>query len=320
MQIHNQMCPRCGQPLTPNEMYCQNCGTYHPKQSSNTDTGFPVPPNHLDASGQNWTYPDIKQDTMPRREEKISISEYHQQPLKQPLVRITIGFLGILLIVLLLSGAYMLGRNSNTTGNQSSTTPASPTPIVATSQPSGTATLSSSPTSAATSTTSTVDTGTKPLYKADFNGKDWTMVGFKVNPDNSLVCNGAAQCSAVTNFIAPQDYTIKMTVQYLGNPGTFRVHSRINDQDPEGATFGYDGLYLRDPSGSTSIGNADINQNASFTVNATYKGGNVTIVVGQAGTNSVATSTTANFGSGTTSITVDQNVSLKVSNFEIYTA
>jgi hypothetical protein len=107
MQSQNHVCPRCGQLLTPNETYCQSCGSYYPKPGSNTDTGFPVPPSHLDASGQNWTYPGIKQDTMPRREEKIRISEYHQQPLKQPIIRIAIGILGILLLVLLLSGAYM---------------------------------------------------------------------------------------------------------------------------------------------------------------------------------------------------------------------
>jgi hypothetical protein len=213
----------------------------------------------------------------------------------------------------------MLGRNFNTIGTPTGTTPASPTSIVATPQPSDTAALSPSPTSAATPTTSTVDTGPKLLYKADFNGKDWTMVGFKVNPDNSIVCNGTAQCSAVTNFVAPEDYTVKMTVQYLDNSGTFQLHSRINDQQPEGATFGYDGWVLTDASGNY-LGDANINKSAPFTVNARYKEGNVTIVIGQAGTNSVVTGTTTKFGAGNTSITVKNGVSLEISNFEIYAA
>ncbi len=312
MQTQNRICPQCGQLLIPNEMYCRNCRAYYPEAANNTNTGFPTATDHLNPSGQNWNSPGIRQDTIPPGE-KIGVPTNPQLPPKQFRIRPIPIVLVILLIVFLVGGAYMLGRSSNT---------ASPTNV--NTFPSSSATLPS-PTNVATPTpispvptTPTVGTGANLLYTANFS-KGWTMVGFKVNSDNSIVCNGSAQASAVTSFVAPQDYTVQMTVQYLGNPGSFFVHARINDQHPEGVSFSYDGSSIRNSS-NYFIADATIDPHASFTVKITYKEGNSTIVIGQAGTNNVGTNTTSVLGSGVTSITADAGTSIQILNFQIYSA
>ncbi len=228
------------------------------------------------------------------------------------------------LIIVSLVFAYTTVTSSANTFTLPSTSVRTPTITSFTATPSiSIATFTPTQTDTPVPTASPTPNDPNLLYAANFGDtSSWTNVGFQFNSsDNSISCDNDKNYSGSPKSYVPStpDYKVVVTAQFISGDNNLQISGRINPNDGQHISLGYSEPYIRG-NNQFSLDNVDIDSNAPFTLSATFKGPNVTILLHQGGINAtVKYSTSESLNIGGASI-IAINTALKIYSFKIFKA